>query len=107
LSGFPGWIVWMFVHLAFLNGFGSRFVALWRWGTSMVGRARPERVFSVGHTGGDLSLPDKIKAEVLPKPFPILEDQVGWANLVARVGTSASGDDGRGNADDDAGTAPA
>ncbi len=59
LSGFPGWIVWMFVHLAFLNGFGHRFTALWRWGRSMVGRARPERVFSVGHTGGDLSLPDE------------------------------------------------
>ena len=53
----------------------------------MVGRARPERVFSVGHTGGDLSLPDEIKAKVMPKPFPILEDQTGWADLVARVGT--------------------
>ena len=89
LSGFPGWIVWMFVHLAFLNGFGHRFTALWRWATSMVGRARPERVFSVGHTGGDLSLPDDVKAKVMPKPFPILEDQVGWANFVARVGTPA------------------
>ena len=43
LSGFPGWIVWMFVHLAFLNGFGNRFTALWRWGRAMIGRARPER----------------------------------------------------------------
>ena len=24
LSGLPAWLVWMFVHLAFLNGFGSR-----------------------------------------------------------------------------------
>ena len=24
LSGFPGWTVWLFVHLAFLNGFGNR-----------------------------------------------------------------------------------
>ena len=24
LSGFPAWVVWMFVHLAFLNGFGDR-----------------------------------------------------------------------------------
>jgi NADH dehydrogenase len=92
LSGFPGWIVWMFVHLAFLNGFGSRFTALWRWVRSMVGRARPERVFSVGHTGGDLSLPDEVKAKVMPKSFPVLEDQMGWANLVARVGTPAKGD---------------
>ena len=86
LSGFPGFIVWMFVHLAFLNGFGSRFMALWRWGVAMIGHARPERVFSVGHTGGDLSLPDDVKAKVMPKPFPVLEDQTGWTNLRARIG---------------------
>ena len=91
LSGFPGFIVWMFVHLAFLNGFGHRFTALWRWGRAMVGRARPERVFSVGHTGGDLSLPDEVKAKVMPNPFPILEDQGGWTQLVARIGAPAPG----------------
>ena len=91
LSGFPGFIVWMFVHLAFLNGFGHRFTTLWRWGRAMVGRARPERVFSVGHTGGDLSLPDDVKAKVLPKPFPVLEDQMGWADLVGRIGAHEPG----------------
>jgi NADH dehydrogenase len=85
LSGFPGFVVWMFVHLAFLNGFGHRLTALWRWGWAMVGRARPERVFSVGHTGGDLSLPEDVRAKVMPKPFPLLEDQMGWADLVARI----------------------
>ena len=94
LSGFPGWVVWLFVHLAFLNGFGHRFTALWRWGRSMVGRARPERVFSVGHTGGDLSLPDEVKAKVMPKPFPVLEDETGWADLIARVGALAPPDGG-------------
>jgi NADH dehydrogenase len=89
LSGFPGFLVWMFVHLAFLNGFGSRFMALWRWGVAMIGHARPERVFSVGHTGGDLSLPDEVKAKVMPKPFPVLEDQTGWNNLRARIGAAA------------------
>jgi NADH dehydrogenase len=92
LSGFPGFIVWMFVHLAFLSGFGHRVTTLLRWGRAMVGRARPERVFSVGHTGGDLSLPDEVKAAMMPKPFPILEDQGGWAALVARIGTPAAGD---------------
>jgi NADH:ubiquinone reductase (H+-translocating) len=87
LSGFPGFTVWMFVHLAFLNGFGHRFSTLWRWARAMIGHARPERVFSVGHTGGDLSLPDKVKAEVMPNPFPILDDHAGWAELVARVGS--------------------
>jgi NADH dehydrogenase len=103
LSGFPGWVVWMFVHLTFLNGFGNRFTALWRWGRSMVGRARPERVFSVGHTGGDLSLPDEVKIKVMPKAFPVLEDQLGWADLVARIGTPAPQ---RGEAEGSGGTVP-
>jgi hypothetical protein len=104
LSGFPGFVVWMFVHLAFLNGFGHRLTALWRWGWAMVGRARPERVFSVGHTGGDLSLPDEVKAKVMPKPFPVLEDQMGWADLVTRIGTPPAG---AGDAEGAAGSDPA
>jgi NADH dehydrogenase len=57
LSGFPAWLVWLFVHLAFLNSFASRFTALLRWTRSMVGRARAERVISVARRGGDLSAP--------------------------------------------------
>jgi NADH:quinone reductase (non-electrogenic) len=73
LSGFSGWLVWLFVHITFLNGFGNRLSALWRWGRSMGGRARPERVFSMGHTGGDLSLPEEVRRRVLPSPFPIFD----------------------------------
>jgi NADH:ubiquinone reductase (H+-translocating) len=105
LSGFPGWIVWMLVHLTFLNGFGNRFTAFWRWSRAMVGRARPERVFSVGHTGGDLSLPDDVKVKVMPKAFPVLEDQLGWADLVSRVGSPP--DAGAGDAAATGGTVPA
>jgi NADH:quinone reductase (non-electrogenic) len=83
LSGFPGWVVWLFVHVAFLNGYGNRLRALWRWSRSMVGRSRPERVFSVGHTGGDLSLPDEVKAKVMPRSFPVVESDL---SLIARVG---------------------
>jgi NADH:ubiquinone reductase (H+-translocating) len=70
LSGFPAWMVWLFVHLAFLNGFGNRFTTLRRWMTSMLGRARPERVFSVAHTGGDLSTSASVRALVQPTQFP-------------------------------------
>jgi NADH dehydrogenase len=84
LSGFPGWVVWFFVHIGFLNGFGHRANTMVKWFQAMVGRARPERVFSVGHTGGDLSLPDDVKAKVMPRPFPIAEDAKGWADRVAR-----------------------
>jgi NADH dehydrogenase len=60
MSGAPAWMVWLFVHLGFLNGFASRFGALMDWTRSMVGRARAERVISVGRTGGDLSNSDSL-----------------------------------------------
>ena len=73
LSGFPGWVVWMFVHLAFLTGFGNRLTTMMRWLRSMIGRGRAERDFSVSHTGGDLSLPDSALRVVQPSQFPVYE----------------------------------
>ena len=70
LSGFPGWLVWFFVHLAFLTGFGDRLSTMLRWLRSMIGRGRAEREFSTAHTGGDLSLPDSVRRIVEPAPFP-------------------------------------
>jgi NADH dehydrogenase len=70
LSGYPAWFVWMFVHLAFLNGFGRRFTTMRGWLTSMIGRARPERVFSAAHTGGDLSAPAAVRAVIQPNQLP-------------------------------------
>ena len=70
LSGFPGWVVWFFVHLAFLTGFGDRFTTMLRWLRSMIGRGRAEREFSTAHTGGDLSLPASVREIVQPVPFP-------------------------------------
>jgi len=70
VSGFVGWLVWFFVHLGFLTGFGDRFSTMLRWLRSMVGRGRAEREFSTAHTGGDLSLPAGVRAIVEPNPFP-------------------------------------
>src|SRR5205823_12634332 len=66
LSGFPAWLVWLFVHLAFLNSFSNRLAAVWRWFWAMVGRARHERIFSVAHTGGDSSTPVDVRASAFP-----------------------------------------
>jgi NADH:ubiquinone reductase (H+-translocating) len=73
LSGFPGWVIWAFVHLAFLSGFGNRLSTVFKWTRSFVGRGRSEREFSVMHTGGDLSLPAEVRAAVQPKPLPLFE----------------------------------
>jgi NADH:ubiquinone reductase (H+-translocating) len=70
LSGFAGWLVWFFVHLAFLTGFGDRFTTMMRWFRSMIGRGRAEREFSTAHTGGDLSLPESVREIVQPNLFP-------------------------------------
>ena len=70
LSGFPGWLVWFFVHLAFLTGFGDRFTTMMRWLRSMIGRGRAEREFSTAHTGGDLSLPESVRQIIQPAPLP-------------------------------------
>jgi NADH:ubiquinone reductase (H+-translocating) len=70
LSGFPGWVVWAFVHLAFLTGFGNRLSTVLKWTRSNIGRGRPERVFSVRHTGGDLSTPEVVRAVIQPNPLP-------------------------------------
>ncbi len=76
LSGFPGWVVWLFVHIGFLNGFGNRLTTMFRWARSMIGRSRPERVFSVGRTGGDVSLPEEVRAKIMPSPFPVMDAQL-------------------------------
>ena len=73
LSGFPGWLVWMFVHLGFLTGFGNRVTTMLKWLRSMIGSGRSEREFSTAHTGGDLSLPDEVKKIVEPTLFPVIE----------------------------------
>ena len=73
LSGFPGWVVWMFVHLAFLTGFGNRLTTMLKWLRSMIGRGRAEREFSTAHTGGDLSLPEGVRRQVEPTLYPVIE----------------------------------
>ena len=70
LSGFPGWVVWAFVHLTFLTGFGNRLTTLLKWTRSFLGRGRPEREFSVMHTGGDLSTPMAVRSIIQPNPLP-------------------------------------
>jgi NADH dehydrogenase len=47
LSGFLGWLVWLFVHLAFLTGFKNRFTTVIGWAMAFIGNNRPERTFTV------------------------------------------------------------
>jgi NADH dehydrogenase len=47
VGGFIGWLMWAFVHLTFLTGFKNRGIALFKWLSSFVGRARDERTITI------------------------------------------------------------
>jgi hypothetical protein len=68
-------VVWLFVHLSFLNGYGNRATTLVRWLRWTVITSRVELVFSVSHTGGDLSAPSAVRAQLQPNPYPEYQPQ--------------------------------
>jgi NADH:ubiquinone reductase (H+-translocating) len=47
LSGFLGWMVWLFVHLAFLTGFKNRLATIPRWAFTFIGNGRPQRTITM------------------------------------------------------------
>lgn len=47
VGGFIGWLMWACVHLVFLTGFKNRFIALFKWVSSFVGKARDERTITM------------------------------------------------------------
>ena len=46
VTGFLGWLMWLFVHLAFLTGFRNRFTTILGWTLSFLGRGRAERTLT-------------------------------------------------------------
>jgi NADH:ubiquinone reductase (H+-translocating) len=46
-GGFPGWLMWAFVHLTFLTGFKNRFTALLKWLSAFIGSSRDERTITM------------------------------------------------------------
>jgi NADH:ubiquinone reductase (H+-translocating) len=46
LSGFPGWLMWLVVHVTFLTGFKNRFTSLLHWANTFLGGQRAERTFT-------------------------------------------------------------
>jgi NADH dehydrogenase len=46
VSGFLGWLIWLFVHLTFMTGFKNRFKTVVSWALSFIGRGRTERALT-------------------------------------------------------------
>jgi NADH dehydrogenase len=74
VSGFPAWVAWLVVHMAFMSGVGNRVSTFFRWAGAMIGHQRQERDFSVGRTAGDVSTPDSVRASFMPNRFPATSD---------------------------------
>jgi len=51
LSGFPGWMVWLFIHIAFLTGYRNRVGAILTWWVAFTRDIRRERAFTTREVG--------------------------------------------------------
>ncbi len=50
-AGFPGWIVWLFIHIGFLTGWRNRVGALLNWWPAFVRDVRRERTYTTERVG--------------------------------------------------------
>jgi NADH dehydrogenase len=46
VAGFLGWLLWLFVHLAFLTGFKNRVATVFNWFIAFIGHGRPQRTIT-------------------------------------------------------------
>ena len=51
ISGFAGWVGWLFIHIAFLTGYRNRFGAILTWWTAFTRDRRRERAFTTRQVG--------------------------------------------------------
>jgi NADH dehydrogenase len=50
-AGFPGWVVWLFIHIGFLTGYRNRFGAVMSWWFAFTRDLRRERTFTTRQVG--------------------------------------------------------
>src|SRR5438034_1890204 len=50
-AGFPGWVVWLFIHIGFLTGYRNRFGAVLSWWFAFTRDMRRERTFTTRQVG--------------------------------------------------------
>jgi NADH dehydrogenase len=56
VSGFLGWLMWLFVHIAFLTGFKNRLSALFHWGVTFLSSNRAERTITLRQVIGRVAI---------------------------------------------------
>jgi NADH:ubiquinone reductase (H+-translocating) len=50
-GGFPGWVAWLFIHIAFLTGYRNRVGAILTWWVAFTRDVRRERAFTTRQIG--------------------------------------------------------
>jgi NADH dehydrogenase len=51
LTGFPGWVAWLFIHIAFLAGYRNRAGAILTWWVALTRDVRRERAYTTREVG--------------------------------------------------------
>jgi NADH:ubiquinone reductase (H+-translocating) len=51
ISGFAGWVGWLFIHIAFLTGYRNRLGAILTWWSAFTRDRRRERAFTTSQVG--------------------------------------------------------
>jgi NADH:ubiquinone reductase (H+-translocating) len=68
LSGLPGWIAWLFIHLAFLTGFRNRLGAVVSWWPAFARDLRRERAYFAQVIENRTRYPERERAGPEPRP---------------------------------------
>jgi NADH dehydrogenase len=82
VGGFAGWVIWLFIHIAFLTGYRNRIGALLTWWLAFARNLRRERAF----TTQQLETRD-----VYLRPLGRAEPESGDQSSAGTSGASGSG----------------
>jgi NADH:ubiquinone reductase (H+-translocating) len=75
LSGFPAWVVWLFIHIAFLTGYRNRFGAILTWWVVFTRDIRRERAYTTRQVGRMADVYDAVPEAARPTEPPVQAPQ--------------------------------
>jgi len=67
VTGLLAWVLWLFVHLAFLTGFKNRVTTVFHWAVSFIGRGRAERTITMQQFLARRSLSARVPGPARPE----------------------------------------
>ena len=91
-GGFPGWVAWLFIHIAFLTGYRNRAGAILTWWVAFTRDVRRERAFTSGQIGVVRDLYAPPSGARAAGGAPGTADGPGSGGSAARPGSGGSAD---------------